>query len=76
MRDCFDLSKDAVRFPYTSEVASFCNLFSCDDLDLDDFFINEALLYDSEMLGKTYCWVKRSNPKHILGMITLANDSI
>lgn len=76
MRACFDLSKDAVRFPYTSEVASFCNPFSCDDLDLDDFFINEALLYDSEMLGRTYCWVKSSDPKHILGMITLANDSI
>ncbi len=72
----FDLDKEAIRLPYTTELASFCNPFSCKDPDLDDFFANDALPYDSEMLGKTYAWVKKSEPKCILGMITLANDSV
>lgn len=72
----FDLTNDAVRLTYTPELASFCHNFSCQDSDLDDFFANVALYYNTEMLGKTYAWVEKSNPQHILGMITLANDSI
>ena len=62
--------------PFTQEVASFCEPFCCDDPDLDDFFNNMALSYDTEMLGKTYVWVEKSNPHNIMGMITLANDSV
>lgn len=62
--------------PYTHKLASLCHPFSCNDTDLDDFFANDALHYDSEMLGKTYAWVDKSDYKHILGMITLANDSV
>ena len=76
MTDSFDLTKEAVRMPYTPELAAFCDRFICNDSDLDDFFANVAIHYDSEMLGKTYAWVYRSNPKHILGLITLANDSV
>ncbi len=72
----FDLSEEAFRLPYTPELSEYCNPFICQDSDLDDFFANVAIHYDSEMLGKTYAWVKRSDPKHILGMITLANDSV
>lgn len=72
----FDLSTDVARFPYNQEVASFCDKFQCNDADLDDFFANVALHYDTELLGKTYAWISLSNPRHILGMITLANDSV
>ncbi|MBD5232813.1 MAG: GNAT family N-acetyltransferase [Bacteroidales bacterium] len=72
----FDLSKDAVKVPYTAELAAFCTPFCCEDNDLDDFFTNVALHYDSELLGKTYAWVNKSDPKEILGMITLSNDSV
>lgn len=72
----FDLSNDAMRLPYNHEVASYCDTFSCKDEDLDDFFENVAPFYDTELLGKTYAWVSTSNPKHILGMVTLANDSV
>lgn len=72
----FDLSEQSIRVPYTPEVASFCQPFSCNDCDLDDFFAIDALYYDSEMLGKTYAWLNRSDPTNILGMITLANDSV
>lgn len=72
----FDLSYDAMRLPYNREVASYCDKFSCKDEDLDDFFENVAPYYDTELLGKTYAWVSTNNPKHILGMVTLANDSV
>lgn len=72
----FNLANEAIRMPYTADVVSFCHPFSCNNPDLDDFFANVALHYDSELLGKTYVWVKKSEPKHILGMITLANDSV
>lgn len=29
--------------------------FSCGDEDLDDFFHQEACLYDGQLLGKMYC---------------------
>ncbi|MCM1356774.1 MAG: GNAT family N-acetyltransferase [Staphylococcus sp.] len=76
MSDPFILARAANRLPYTKEVASFCRPFSCDDADLDDFFLNEALLYNAEFLGKTYVWVDALDPKSILGMVTLANDSV
>lgn len=72
----YDLASQAIRMPYTPDVASFCNPFFCDDSDLDDFFNNTALFYDTEMLGRTYVWVEKSKPRNIMGMITLANDSV
>lgn len=72
----FCLATDAARLPYTKEVASYCNPFRCEDKDLDEFFAKDALYYDSELLGKTYAWVNSENPRQILGLITLANDSV
>lgn len=70
------LAIDAIRLPYTSEVASYCAPFCCDDKDLDEFFAKDAFLYDTELLGKTYAWVNSDNTRQILGLITLANDSV
>ncbi|MCM1349198.1 MAG: GNAT family N-acetyltransferase [Firmicutes bacterium] len=72
----FDLSVDAKRLPYTEPVAMFCNPFSCNDPDLDEFFSRDSFFYDVEMIGKTYAWVMATDPKIILGLITLANDSV
>ena len=72
----FILRKEAIRKPYDVSVAEYCDQFQCNDADLDDFFANVALHYDTELLGKTYAWISLSNPRHILGMITLANDSV
>lgn len=72
----FNLSTDAMRLPYDHKVATFCDTFSCEDADLDDFFENVAPHYDTELLGKTYAWVSADKPTHILGMVTLANDSV
>lgn len=72
----FNLANDATRLPYTTEVASYCTPFYCEDKDLDEFFARDAFLYNSDLLGKTYAWVKSDNPQQILGLITLANDSV
>lgn len=51
--------------------------FSCGDDDLDDFFHNEACLYDGQLLGKTYFFATERNGKdEIVCAFTLANDSI
>lgn len=75
-KEGFDLEHDAVMYPYTEEVAAYCNPFNCDDTDLDEFFSKDALLYDAELLGKTYAWIRVAEPTEILGLITLANDSV
>lgn len=57
-------------------------IFSCGDSDLDDFFANEALLYDERLMGKTYCYVKELDFEHqgkdleIVAAFTVANDSL
>ncbi len=72
----FDLNEDAIMYPYREELAGYCSPFSCGDKDLDDFFSQDAFFYDTELLGKTYAWVDVNNPTQILGLVTLANDSI
>lgn len=73
---CFSLANDATRLPYTEEVAAYCMPFRYDDKDLDEFFERDAFLYDTELLGRTYAWVSSENTRQILGLITLANDSV
>ena len=72
----FVLERDTVRKPYTAEVIEYCAPFSCNDKDLDEFFAKDALYYDSELLGRTYAWIDIANPTNIVGLITLANDSV
>lgn len=73
---CFNLERDSFMRPYTHEVAEYCAPFTCHDKDLDEFFSEDAFHYDSELLGRTYAWISAEDPSKILGLITLANDSI
>lgn len=58
------------------EILHSSHPFSCGDEDLDDFFMNDALRYKEELLGKTYCFLLDADPKTIVCMFTLSNDSI
>lgn len=60
----------------TEEVIDYCNPFICGDEDLDDFFANNAIAYEKELMGKTYCWVLKDDITTIVGMVTLANAGI
>ncbi len=76
LESSFILERDAIMRPYTKEVASYCVPFRCDDIDLDEFFASDAFYYDEELLGRTYAWINLKNPTQIIGLVTLANDSI
>ena len=58
------------------KILSSCHPFTCGDADLDDFFQNDAMRYKKELLGKTYCFILDQDPKTIVCMFTLSNDSI
>lgn len=60
----------------TDEVLMHCHNFTCGNADLDDFFLNDALNYKRELLGKTYCFVSKEDNTKIIAMFTLSNDSI
>ena len=60
----------------TQQVLNHCASFSCGEEDLDDFFAHDAIAYENELMGKTYCWVLRDDVTKIVGMITLANAGI
>ncbi len=70
LKDCAALTR------VDRETLKYCQRFSCGDDDLDDFFANDVINYESELLGKTYCWLDKSDDTKIVGMITLANASI
>lgn len=50
--------------------------FLCGDDDLDDFFRYDVFLYEAELLGKTYCWINKSNQHEIVAIATLSYDGI
>lgn len=72
----FSLSKECIMLKLDSDILDHCARFSCGDEDLDDFFANDAIAYDKDLMGKTYCWVLKEDNTKIIGMITLANAAI
>lgn len=38
------------------ELLQRCKPFNCGNNDLDDFFLNQSVLYSTQLLGKTYCF--------------------
>lgn len=61
---------------YDQTVLESCQVFDCGHTDLNDFFANEAIAYNNELLGKTYCFTLDESPSTIVCAFTLANDSI
>jgi hypothetical protein len=61
---------------YDDSVIDMCLPFDCDNIDLNDFFAKDVLNYNSELLGKSYCFTLDENPKQIVAAFTISNDSI
>ena len=61
MEGAFILDEKCQLARVTQEVLDYCQPFSCGDEDLDDFFANNAIAYEKELMGKTYCWVLRDD---------------
>ncbi|MCR4774272.1 MAG: N-acetyltransferase [Prevotella sp.] len=60
----------------TNEILSQSEPFSCGDDDLDNFFREDAVLFTQNMLGRTYCYLLRDNPKVIVCAFTVSNESM
>lgn len=43
---------------------------------MNDFFRNDSLKFEKEFLGKSYCFILDENPKEIICVFTVSNDSI
>lgn len=69
-----DLLKDCVIQSATPEL-SFQD-FDCGNCDLNDFFQNDVINYRQKLLGKTYVFLLKKNPKKIVCAFTVSNDSI
>jgi len=50
--------------------------FDCGDADLNDFILNDALLYRKEKLAVTYVYMNKDNSDDIAAFFCLANDRI
>ncbi len=50
--------------------------FDCSNLDLNEFFKQDAIKYSNDLLGKTYAFVLDENKKSIVCMFTVSNDSL
>jgi hypothetical protein len=61
---------------YTQSILHDCDVFDCENEDLNDFFANDVLNYTSQLLGKSYCFTLDENPKTIVAAFTISNDSI
>ena len=62
--------------PLDKDILSLCLPFSCGDKDLDDFFQSDAINYDKQLLGKTYCYRLKEDKRVIVCAFTLSNSSI
>lgn len=67
------LSEDCELLPL-SEENKICE-FDCGNSDLNDFFCNDALNYQNQMLGQTL-FFKEINTGNVVCAFTLSNDSI
>lgn len=72
----FDLGYDSTLYKLNELILTNCFPFDCGVDDLNDFFANDALTYERDLMGKTYCWLDNANDRRIVAMVTLANASI
>lgn len=70
----FDLEKDC-QINLLSESSPIIN-FDCGNKDLNDFFCEDALKYQNELLGETYFFTLLKSPNRIVCSFTISNDSV
>jgi len=50
--------------------------FDCGDEDLNDFFNNEALMFQDQLMGQTYAFTLDSDPSKIVCAFSVSNDAL
>jgi predicted GNAT family N-acyltransferase len=61
---------------FDENTKNLCQPFECGDKDLDDFFKDDALNYNNQLLGKTFCFKLKSDSSFIVCAFTLSTSSI
>jgi hypothetical protein len=72
----YKLGRDCQFTKLDADILNNCDKFDCGVEDLNDFFENDAIAYENDLMGKTYCWLDRNDNRKIVAMITLANAGI
>ena len=71
-----NLASDTTFLKLDELILGNCEAFDCGVADLNDFFTNDAIAYENNLMGKTYCRLNNSDDRIIVAMITLANAGI
>lgn len=72
----YHLNFDCTLYKVNELILQNCKAFDCGVEDLNDFFANDAITYERDLMGKTYCWLDNTDNTKIVAMITLANAGI
>lgn len=72
----YHLNFDCTLLKLNKDILQNCERFDCRAEDLNDFFLNDSLAYEKDLMGKTYCWLDNRDNTKIVAMVTLANASI
>lgn len=72
----FSLNKECEFIRISQALIDNCKPFYCGNDDLDNFFTQDAIAYDKDKMGKTYCWLLKEDDTKIVGFVTLANAGI
>lgn len=70
------LDSRCIRTVLSPSVLDSCKAFSCGNVDLDAFFLNDAVRYAQQLMGKTYAFVDTLSLKEIVCAFTVSNASI
>ena len=70
------LADNCLLSPYTEDVRHACLPFVCGSEDMDEFFAKDFAAYAHYLMGKSYCFRLKENPKQIVCAFTISNDSI
>ena len=70
------LESRCIRTVLTPAVLNCCEAFSCGNEDLYAFFVNDAVRYSQQLMGKTYAFVDTLSLKDIVCAFTVSNASI
>lgn len=70
------LTEDCELVRTDEDLLSHCDKFTCGVSDLDEFLYKDAMAYERDLMGKTYCWLLKEDNAKIVGFMTLANAGI
>lgn len=72
----FSITNDCSLIKIDEDLLSHCDTFTCGAPDLDESLYKDAMAYENDLMGKTYCWLLKEDNTKIVGFATLANAGI